>query len=157
MLFRSIPYKVGGNGVEVSHLQFADDTLFLGEAKEGNIVALKSILRCFELFSGLKINFRNCSLMGIGIEDAKLNEWDSDLNCEVGSIPFPYLGLSIGAIPSRGGAWKSVVEKVENRLKLWENNYLSLGKRVVLNSALASLPIYHLSFHVAPEIGRAHV
>lgn len=36
----------------VSLLQFADDTLFLGDASMQNIFTVKCILRCFELIAG---------------------------------------------------------------------------------------------------------
>lgn len=42
------PLRVGRDEVVVSHLQYADDTIFFGEAIEENIVHLKCILRCFE-------------------------------------------------------------------------------------------------------------
>lgn len=58
------PWKTGNEGVMVTHLQYADDTIFFGEARAENIVTLKSVLRCFEWFSGLKINFGKSSLMG---------------------------------------------------------------------------------------------
>ncbi|GKV47448.1 hypothetical protein SLEP1_g54350 [Rubroshorea leprosula] len=44
-------------GLNISHLQFADDTIIIGKANLGNIKALKGMLRWFELISGLKINF----------------------------------------------------------------------------------------------------
>ncbi|MCI37060.1 retrovirus-related protein, partial [Trifolium medium] len=47
-------FKVGNTGLSVSHLQYADDTLFIGEASMENLWSLKAILRCFELASGLK-------------------------------------------------------------------------------------------------------
>ncbi|MCI81328.1 LINE-1 reverse transcriptase like, partial [Trifolium medium] len=43
--------------MSVTHLQYADDTLFLGEATVANLWTIKSILRGFELASGLKVNF----------------------------------------------------------------------------------------------------
>ncbi|XP_057448644.1 uncharacterized protein LOC130740150 [Lotus japonicus] len=43
-------FKVGRQGeVVISMVQFADDTLFLGDATTQNVVTLKCILRCFEL------------------------------------------------------------------------------------------------------------
>ena len=59
------PWRVGSAGVEVSHLQYADDSIFFGEASVENIRTLKCVLRCFEWLSGLKINFRKSCLMGL--------------------------------------------------------------------------------------------
>nr|KYP32372.1 hypothetical protein KK1_046969 [Cajanus cajan] len=49
--------KMGTQQVSVSISQYADDAIFFGEASLENVVAIKSILRCFELVSGLKVNF----------------------------------------------------------------------------------------------------
>ena len=48
---------VGKNNIPVNILQYADDTIFFGEATMQNVKTIKSILRSFELVSGLKINF----------------------------------------------------------------------------------------------------
>lgn len=111
------PVRSGGERIEVSHLQYADDSIFLGEAKEENIVALKGVLRCFELLLGLKINFHKSCLMGIGLDRVVVEGWARRLNCGVGDIPFLYLGLPVGAKPSDKNVWQRVVEKVKTRLE----------------------------------------
>ncbi|GLT59700.1 hypothetical protein SLA2020_325050 [Shorea laevis] len=58
-LFQGIP--VGSDGLNISHLQFVDDTVIMGKANSGNIKAVKGILRWFELVSGLKINLTKVS------------------------------------------------------------------------------------------------
>ena len=50
-------FQVGTNNVNISILQYADDTIFFGEAGLENIMAVKTFLRSFELASSLKINF----------------------------------------------------------------------------------------------------
>ncbi|MCH85424.1 cysteine-rich receptor-like protein kinase, partial [Trifolium medium] len=51
-------YSVGeSNPVEVSHLQFADDTLLMGTKSWANVRALRAVLVLFETMSGLKVNF----------------------------------------------------------------------------------------------------
>jgi hypothetical protein len=62
-LFRG--FSVGSNPMVISHLQYADDTLCIGEASVENLWALKAILRGFELASGLKVNFWKSGLMGL--------------------------------------------------------------------------------------------
>jgi len=56
--------KVGTDGINVGLLQFADDTLFLCEAKSQNSRILKTVLRCFELVSGLRVNFSKTKVGG---------------------------------------------------------------------------------------------
>jgi hypothetical protein len=62
-------FKVGTSGLSISHIQYADDTLFLGEATVQNLWSLKTILRCFELASGLKVNFSKSSVLGVNVGD----------------------------------------------------------------------------------------
>jgi len=59
--------KIGRKTVDLSLLQFADDTLFLCEDSYANVVTLKAILRGFELASGLKINFHKSKLAIINV------------------------------------------------------------------------------------------
>jgi len=60
-------FKVDRNNVEISILQFADDTVFFGSASMANVRVIKVILRSFELVSGLKINFVKRSFGAIGM------------------------------------------------------------------------------------------
>jgi hypothetical protein len=64
-------YKFGlQDGVSVSHLQFADDTLLVGEKSWANVRALQAVLLLFESVSGLKVNFHKSMLSGINICDS---------------------------------------------------------------------------------------
>jgi hypothetical protein len=48
--------------------------------------------------------------------------------------------------------WDPVVKTIEKRLASWKNRYVSLGGRVVLiNSVLASIPVFYLSFLKLPS------
>lgn len=52
---------------QVSHLQFAYDTLILREQIWSNIRTIKALLVLFELVYGLKINFHKSMLVGVDI------------------------------------------------------------------------------------------
>jgi len=60
-------FAVGRDKVDVSILQYADDTIFFGEASMENTKAIKVILRTFEMVSGLKINFAKSSFGAIQV------------------------------------------------------------------------------------------
>ncbi|GAU45708.1 hypothetical protein TSUD_86840 [Trifolium subterraneum] len=127
--------------VSVSLLQYADDTLFIGEARVENLWAMKAILRWYELISGLKVNFSKSRVIGVHVVRSFMEGAASFLNCTIGYIPFVYLGLPIGANPMLSSTWDPVVKTIEKRLSSWKNKYVSLGGRVVLiNSVLASIP-----------------
>ncbi|GKD98181.1 RNA-directed DNA polymerase, eukaryota, partial [Tanacetum coccineum] len=58
--------KLGESDVTASHLQFADDAIFLGEWSKQNVLNLIRILRCFQVASGLKVNLSKSRLIGVG-------------------------------------------------------------------------------------------
>ena len=64
--------KIRSKEVEVNFLQFADDTLFFCEDSWSNVRIMKTILRGFELASGLKINFHKSMLAGINVQNHDL-------------------------------------------------------------------------------------
>ncbi|MCH96040.1 RNA-directed DNA polymerase (Reverse transcriptase), partial [Trifolium medium] len=144
-------FGVGSEGLVVSHLQYADDTLCIGEATMDNLWALKAILRGFELASGLKVNFWKSCLIGVNVTTHFMDMACNFLNCKQGVIPFGYLGLPVGANPRRCATWDPLIEKLRRRLSSWRNRFVSLGGRIVLiNSVLNAIPIFFLSFLKAP-------
>ncbi|XP_016171573.1 uncharacterized protein LOC107613893 [Arachis ipaensis] len=60
---RISPLLVGKNNIELSHLQFADDTILFCPLEEETIKNYARLLRCFELISGLSINYDKSSLI----------------------------------------------------------------------------------------------
>jgi hypothetical protein len=144
-------FEVGRNGVVVSHLQYADDTLCIGEATIENLWILKAILRSFEIVSGLKVNFSKSCVMGVNVSNDFIRLASVFLNCKVGSVPFKYLGLPVGANPRRASTWEPLLETLRQRLGRWGNKYVSLGGRIVpLNAVLNAIPIFYLSFLKIP-------
>ena len=67
-------YQVGSQKEEINILQYADDTLFFGTATMDNIRVLKSILRIFEMDSGLKINYAKSQFGCMGKSEAWCRE-----------------------------------------------------------------------------------
>jgi hypothetical protein len=142
---------LGRDMVKVSHLQYADDTLCLGEASVENLWTLKAILKGFEMASGLKVNFLKSALVGVNVLPSFLEMATNFLNCRRGYIPFNYLGLKIGANPKREATWDPLLEHLRKRLFTWRNKYISLGGRIVLiNAVLNAIPIFYLSFYKLP-------
>ncbi|GJX12723.1 putative RNA-directed DNA polymerase [Tanacetum coccineum] len=51
------------------------------------------------------------------------------INCSYGSLPFNYLGLTVGKRMNKVDAWNGVVGKLSERLATWKINLLSIGGR----------------------------
>jgi len=95
-------------------LQYVDDTLFFCEANTKSIFNIKVILFCFEIASGLKVNFLKRRLGGLGMDTSSLQRFASILNCNVMVTPFVYAGLPVGGCHKRGACWNGVLEKVQS-------------------------------------------
>ncbi|BFG35264.1 hypothetical protein CerSpe_215380 [Prunus speciosa] len=107
---------VGQDEVEVSHLQFADDTTFFLDDKEESWRNLFDVLDLFCTVSGMKINKGKSSLLGINFNMASLEDKAGRWGCEVGSWPMVYLGMPLGGNPKTISFWNPVLEKLEERL-----------------------------------------
>ncbi|GJY48443.1 reverse transcriptase domain, reverse transcriptase zinc-binding domain protein [Tanacetum coccineum] len=102
-IFRGV--VVGVNNVTVSHLQYADDTIFFGEWNKENAKSLMCILKCFEEISGLKVNYNKSKLYGIGVDEREMSKMARWMGCGIGEFPFTYLGLPIGENMRRVNSW----------------------------------------------------
>ncbi|GKV33735.1 hypothetical protein SLEP1_g42199 [Rubroshorea leprosula] len=143
---------VGLGELEISHLQFVDDTIIFCEASSSNVQVVKGIFRSFELLSGLKVNFFKSSLSGLHVQSVNLNSMADMLNCLVGNILFKYLGIPVGANPKRLDTWSPVIDCLRRKLSSWRSDSLSFGGRIILlNAVLSSIPVYFFSTLKAPK------
>nr|GEY19367.1 RNA-directed DNA polymerase, eukaryota [Tanacetum cinerariifolium] len=98
--------------VNLSHLFYADDAIFIGQWSELNVHTLVQVLECFYRASGLRINMCKSKIMGVNVEDGKIQNAASKLGCLVLKTLFTYLGTKVGENMSRKEAWKEAVDKV---------------------------------------------
>ncbi|XP_058765880.1 uncharacterized protein LOC131639402 [Vicia villosa] len=131
-------------------LQFADDTILVGNGSWSHLWAIKSVLRAFELISGLGINFHKIKLIGINISNNFMEVATNFLGCRREGKEFTFLGIPIGSNPRRISPWDSLVRKIKKILASWKGWFLSFGGRLtLLKSVLGSLAIFMLSFYKA--------
>ncbi|XP_071728625.1 uncharacterized protein [Rutidosis leptorrhynchoides] len=148
-LFKGV--EVGNDKVLISHLQYADDTIFFGEWNSLNAHNLSMLLKCFERASDLKVNFHKSCLYGVGASLEEVNTMAGRLGCQSGKLPFIYLGLPIGAKMCKIDTWNPVIDKLKSKLSEWRMRTMSFGGRLVLiKSVLTSLPLYYFSLFRAP-------
>ncbi|GJS70212.1 RNA-directed DNA polymerase, eukaryota [Tanacetum coccineum] len=137
--------------LNISHMFYADDAVFVGQWCDGNITTLVHVLECFYRASGLRINMSKSKIMGVHVDSDKVKCVASKLGCLILKTPFSYLGSKVGGSMSRVHAWTEVVDRVKNRLSKWKMKALSIGGRLtLLKSVLGSMPIFHMSIFRAP-------
>ncbi|XP_024636586.1 uncharacterized protein [Medicago truncatula] len=114
-------YRVGReNTMCLSHLQFADDTLIIGEKIWLNVRSMRAVLLLFEQVSELKVNFHKSLITGVNVTDSWLYEASLILNFRVGTLPFVYLGLPIGRDPRKLEFWRPLLDIIRTRLSNWK-------------------------------------
>ncbi|GJV32584.1 RNA-directed DNA polymerase, eukaryota [Tanacetum coccineum] len=138
--------------VNISHLFYADDAMFIGEWSEQNLHNIVKVLNCFHLASGLKINIAKSQVLGVGVSQNVVVQAANRIGCAVLNTPFRYLGVTVGECMSRKSAWVGLVNKLQARLSKWKVKTLSIGGRLtLLKSVLGASPIYYMSIFKVPK------
>ncbi|XP_016206370.1 uncharacterized protein LOC107646721 [Arachis ipaensis] len=78
---------VGRDHIELSHLRFVDDTILFCPPETETIVNYKRLLRCFELMSGLSINFEKSNLILVNCEQEWVDHVCGLLECKQAVLP----------------------------------------------------------------------
>ncbi|GKD36725.1 RNA-directed DNA polymerase, eukaryota [Tanacetum coccineum] len=101
------------SSLNLSHLLYADDVMFVGQWYDSNINTLVHALECFHRASGLKINMSKSKILGIHVEDVKVKQAASKLGCLILNTPFSYLGTELGGTKSPCVKWSNVLTSKE--------------------------------------------
>ncbi|GKB79710.1 RNA-directed DNA polymerase, eukaryota, reverse transcriptase zinc-binding domain protein [Tanacetum coccineum] len=108
------------SSLQLSHLFYAEDVVFIGQWSDSNISTIIHVLDCFFHASGLRINLHKSKLIGIAVDPSSVEAAPNDIGCMALNLPFSYLGINIGGHMSRIKAWDNVTNKVFCRLSKWK-------------------------------------
>ena len=87
---------MGYGELMVFDLQFTDDTIISCESDVEQILNVKKVLHCFQVMSGLNINFHKSCLFGINVVQHNLVEWANKICCKV-DVFLPFIwGCHLG-------------------------------------------------------------
>lgn len=126
-------------------VQYADDTLILMPADADQLAHLHNILHEFASSTGLKVNFSKSSLLPISINADQAKILADSVGCQVGSMPFTYLGLPVGTSrPSVHKFLLPMLNRIERRISGISSLMSYAGRLILVNSVPSALPTFYL-------------
>jgi hypothetical protein len=114
------------------------------EAYPKHLFFLKAILNSFATSTGLRVNYNKSSMYPINVNPGKMEILSRTFNCQIGSMPFTYLGLPLGLSKPRLQHFLPLIQRIEKRLSC-TSNFLSQARRLELvNSVFSALPTFFM-------------
>ncbi|XP_010424753.1 PREDICTED: uncharacterized protein LOC104709909 [Camelina sativa] len=137
----------------ISHLLFADDSLFFCRATKEQCEVILGILREYERISGQRINFQKSSVQFGHTVDAGVRE---DLKGILGITTLGGMSSYLGIPESLGGSKTNIFSFVQDRLQKraggWPARLLSRGgKEVMIKSVATVVPTFVMSCFRIPK------
>ncbi|KAL6655429.1 hypothetical protein ACP70R_006255 [Stipagrostis hirtigluma subsp. patula] len=92
----------------------------------------------------LKVNYRKSVMVPINVPAQKMEILSRTFNCQIGSLPFTYLGLPLGLEKPSVAECYPLVQRVERRM-IACSQFLTQARRLqMVNSVLSSLPTFYM-------------
>jgi hypothetical protein len=108
-------------------------------------VEIEGIINFFCKASGLKVNVQKSIALYVGLSETELAPFQNVLpyNFAFLSTRFRYLGFYLSNGPKKSTDWNWLLSKMENKIYLWCNRWLSLdGHYILVKTTLESLHVY---------------
>ena len=147
-------HRFDGN-IHVSHIFFVDNLLFFIDGSRRDRLILKYSIRIFSQAIGMCCNNQK-STMSFLIMEQGMEQWYALsfdyilVNVESG---ISYLKFFIKPNDYAKKDWVWLLSRIENRLKMWCNRWVSHGGRLILiNSILEAILVYWFSLSTVPSI-----
>lgn len=123
-------------------IQYADDTLLLMQADPAQLICLRDLLHKFADSSGLRVNFSKSSIISINVPDTKMALLAATLGCQVGSLPFTYLGFPMGTTKPKFQDLTPIMDRIERRLSACSSLLSHSGRVQMVNSVISPTVTY---------------
>jgi hypothetical protein len=107
-------------------VQYADDTLLILPADKDQLLASKEALHRFSNSTGMRINFDKSHMVPINVPEGLLKQLAEDFGCQIGKMPFTYLGLPLGTMKPTITELSLLVCILERKLSA-SSSFLSQG------------------------------
>jgi hypothetical protein len=132
-------------------IQYADDTLLIMQADANQLFFLRALLHSFKESSGLKVNYRKSQMIPINVAPDKMQLLANTFGCQVGTLPFTYLGLPMGTTKPTMEDLTPMMDRIERRLSACSTWLSYSGRLEMLNSAITPITTYTLGTIKVPK------
>lgn len=145
--------KVARGAPAVSHLLYADDSLFYCRRTYEEIHQLTQILQKYSLVSGQRVNYQKSSIyFGKHMSEERKETIKTKLGIQETGGEGVYLGLPESFGGSRVSILNYLKERISQKVQGWQMRFLSPGgKEVMLKSIAMALPTYTMSCFLLPK------
>lgn len=144
--------RVSNGGPSISHIQFADDSLFFLKADQKNSTSLLKIFNEYGEASGQVINFDKSSITF----GSRVYQQTRDQAMRTLQIPNIGGGGKYLGIPEQFGRRKKemlqyISKSVQKKINGWQNKFLTTaGKENLIKSVAFAMPIYSINVFELP-------
>nr|GEV59119.1 RNA-directed DNA polymerase, eukaryota, reverse transcriptase zinc-binding domain protein [Tanacetum cinerariifolium] len=125
------------SSLNLSHMFYANDAIFIGQWSESNIDTIVKVLDCYNRAYGLRINMTKSKLLGISVKDDKVKQAAAKIGCNTLKTPFSYSGSKVGGCMSRIQSWIETIERMACQLSKWKLKTLSIRGGLGVSSLFA--------------------
>lgn len=109
------------------------------------LVSLKDILGDFVVSIGLMVNFDKSFLVSENVADHRIGDLIITLGCQLGSMPFTYLGLPLGTTRPTVQEFMPILTRMEKHLLMGISRHLTYAGRLILvNSVYSAIPTFYM-------------
>lgn len=144
---------MGRGAPEISHLFFADDSIFFMKANFQNVVVFKEILERYQVLPRQKINYQKSKV----VYSKNVTGMASEFYTETFGVRkvthhTKYLGLPIYYGGRKSKLFQFLVDRICSRVSGWTSNTLSAaGKEILIKSVLQAVPQYVMMVFKLPK------
>lgn len=147
-----IDFKIMSCTLNIPCFLFADDNLLFCKATSSACHNLKQLMGILCASSGQLVNFHKPTIIfSKQIQTARKNSLPSHFNRTIESSFGRYLGVYFSSFHPNKTEFNSLLQKTEERIKHWEESFLSKAERCTLiQSTLKALSSYVCSSSLLP-------
>ena len=112
------------------------------QADARQLIFLKALLHSFSESTGLKVNYSKSHMYSINVNEEKMTHLANTLGCDIGSMPFTYLGLPMGTTKPHIEDFTPMMDIIERRLSVCSTWLSYSGRLEMVNSAITPITTY---------------